>query len=169
MNLSRSSPQDKIWSKKGVGETSDDIWKTETEHRVGKISDEIVGSQLAGGGGSNPVKRPFWGQLPYFRNFHNEERQIAVSACRYKYIWEELVPNLVRRADSEHWCHWINSYFANALCDHHHHNSDFLKQGVHADHQYCHALIYYITVKGRIKNMGKQLRHFLLIVAPPLY
>ena len=81
MNLSRSSPQDKIWSKKGVGETSDDIWKTETEHRVGKISDEIVGSQLAGGGGSNPVEGPFWGQLPYFRNFHNEERQIAVSAC----------------------------------------------------------------------------------------
>ena len=100
MNLSRSSPQDKIWSKKGVGETSDDIWKTETEHRVGKISDEIVGSQLVGGGGSNPVEGPFWGQLPYFRNFHNEERQIAVSACRYRYIWEELVPNLVWRADS---------------------------------------------------------------------
>ena len=56
MNLSRSSPQDKIWSKKGVGETSDDIWKTETEHRVGKISDEIVGYQLVGGGGSNPVE-----------------------------------------------------------------------------------------------------------------
>ena len=156
----------KSGEKKGLG---DIWWYLENRNRAQSWVDIRWDCGFPAGGwwGSNPVEGPFWGQLPYFRNFHNEERQIAVSACRYKYIWEELDPNLVWRADSGHWWNWINSYFANALCDHHHHNSDFLKQGVHADHQYCHALIYYITAKGRIKNMGKQLRHFLVIVAPP--